>query len=424
MKNILVFPCGSEIALEIYNSVKYSTYFHLIGASSTDDHGKFVYKDYISGLPYVTDPEILPALKKIICERKIDAIYPTMDLVITTLKGYEKELGCPVVGCDLETTKICLSKRKTYHMLKGLIRLPHIYDAEEVPVDAYPVFVKPDIGYGARGTRKIKNQEEMDACLEDAKKKLVLEYLPGKEYTVDCFTDRYGVLRYSAARVRHRIKSGISVNTFFVKDQEEFRRIISVINDNISFRGPWFAQFKRSKDGQLCLMEIAARLGGSSALDRAIGVNFSQLALFDCFDYDVEINTNDYEVVLDRALGNKYSCRPDFDTVYIDYDDCLILNKKDINCELIRFLYQCINEKKRLILLTKHLGDLKGELSDFRLDHLFDEVIHINPEDRKVDHIKAGKFIFIDDSFAERKRVQDAFQAPVFSPEMVETLLH
>ena len=44
-KNILVFPCGSEIGLEIYNSVKYSTYFNLIGANSSDDHGKFVYEN-------------------------------------------------------------------------------------------------------------------------------------------------------------------------------------------------------------------------------------------------------------------------------------------------------------------------------------------------------------------------------------------
>ena len=340
MRNILVFPCGSEIALEIYNSVKYSTYFHLIGASSTDDHGKFVFEDYISGLPYVTDPEILPVLKKIIRDRKIDAIYPTMDLVITILKKYEKELGCPVVGCDLETTEICLSKSKTYQKLKGLIRLPRIYEAGNISRDDYPVFIKPDVGYGARGTRKIKNQEEMDACLEDAKKKLILEYLPGNEYTVDCFTDRHGELRYSAARVRHRIKSGISVNTFFVENQEEFNRIISVINDNISFRGPWFAQFKRSQDGQLCLMEIAARLGGSSALDRAVGVNFAQLALFDCFDYDVNISTNDYDVVLDRALGNKYKCNISYDTVYVDYDDCLILNKTTVNIELVRFLYR------------------------------------------------------------------------------------
>ena len=106
MKNILVFPCGSEIALDIYSSVKYSTYFHLIGASSVDDHGQFVYEDYISGLPYATDKDFVPALKRIVKERSVDAIYPAMDLVIPLLKEVEDELGCMVISSSLETTKI------------------------------------------------------------------------------------------------------------------------------------------------------------------------------------------------------------------------------------------------------------------------------------------------------------------------------
>ena len=85
-KNVLIFPCGSEIGLDIFHSLKYSIHFHLIGASSVDDHGKFLYEDYISGLPYANSPEFIPALKKIVQERKIDAVYPTMDSVITILK--------------------------------------------------------------------------------------------------------------------------------------------------------------------------------------------------------------------------------------------------------------------------------------------------------------------------------------------------
>ena len=53
-KNILVFPCGSEIALEIYKSLKYSIHFNLIGASSVEDHGRFVYENYIGNLPYIS----------------------------------------------------------------------------------------------------------------------------------------------------------------------------------------------------------------------------------------------------------------------------------------------------------------------------------------------------------------------------------
>ena len=91
-KNILVFPCGSEIGLEIHNSVKYSTYFNLIGANSIDDHGKFIYDNYISGLPFVNENEIVSALRNIVSKYKIDAIYPTMDIVITQLKEKEEEI--------------------------------------------------------------------------------------------------------------------------------------------------------------------------------------------------------------------------------------------------------------------------------------------------------------------------------------------
>ena len=58
-KNILVFPCGSEVALEIYRSLEYSTYFNLIGGNSVDDHGKFVFKNYIGNIPFVTDKNFI-----------------------------------------------------------------------------------------------------------------------------------------------------------------------------------------------------------------------------------------------------------------------------------------------------------------------------------------------------------------------------
>src|SRR5665213_4206811 len=116
-KNILVFPCGSEIALEIFRSLKYSTHFNLIGGSSTDDHGKYIYEDYIGGIPYITDENFIPVMKKIADDRNIDAIYPTMDAVIVELKKHEEELGCKVISADLAVVETCLSKSETYKQL-------------------------------------------------------------------------------------------------------------------------------------------------------------------------------------------------------------------------------------------------------------------------------------------------------------------
>ena len=270
---------------------------------------------------------------------------------------------------------------------------------------------------------KLKTQEEVDAFIKDKDDLLILEYLPGEEFTVDCFTDKDGQLLYSAASKRNRVRDGISVNTFFAENQDAFREMAQKINEQIKFRGAWFYQVKRDKDGQLCLLEIASRLGGSSLLSRAVGVNFALLSLFDAFDYKISVSKNNYHVELDRALDNKYKTNLEFDSVYCDYDDCLILDKNKVNVELVKFLYQCVNQGKKLYLLSKHDGDLKKELHHFRLEALFDEVIHIDRESDKVDYIHSSKALLIDDSNAERVNVKTKLNIPVFSPEMVDVLM-
>lgn len=423
-KNILVFPCGSEIALDIHSSVKYSTYFNLIGANSVDDHGRYVYDDYIDGVPFVNDPEFIPTLQKIVSERDIDAIYPAMDTVITMTKKHEEELGCKVIAPPAETTEICLSKKLTYEKLQGVVNIPKTYNPSDIEDSEFPVFAKPIVGYSAKGTKKLNSQEEVNAYLEGKDNMLVVEYLPGEEFTVDCFTDKDGNLLYCGARKRNRVSNGISVNTYFAEDQKEFGELAQKINSTIRFRGAWFYQVKRNIDGQLTLLEIAARLGGSSLLSRAVGVNFALLTLFDAFDYKVGVFKNDYNVVLDRALESKYKTDITYDSVYCDYDDCLILDKTTVNVELVKFLYKCVNEKKKIFLLSKHEHtDLHEELKLFRLDHLFDKVIHIEPNSDKASYISSSNAIFIDDSNAERLNIKNKLNIPVFAPEMIDVLI-
>ncbi len=422
-KNILVFPCGSEIALEIYRSLEFSAHFNLIGASSVDDHGKFVYKNYVDNVPFITSPDFIDDIKRIVREYKIDAVYPAMDEVITILKANESEIGCPVVSSSLETVQICMNKEKTYAKLGDYIRVPKVYNIHDV--DTYPVFCKPKVGYGSRGVRKINDSEELVRHMSDNADSLVCQYLSGDEYTVDCFTDRKGNLLFSAPRRRKRIMNGISVNTVPVIDNgNEFREIIDTINGVISFRGAWFAQFKRDDEGNLVLLEIASRFGGSSSLFRGKGVNFAQLALFDLFGVNVSVIKNDYEIEMDRALDNIFKMEMEYDQVYVDFDDCLILDKSNVNPYLVAFIFQCRNNGVKVTLLTKHAHDLAETLKSFRLENLFDEIIHIRQIDSKASYIDNMNSIFIDDSFAERKNVSEKLGIPVFGVDMIKSLLN
>lgn len=428
-KNILVFPCGSEIALEVYRAVNHSTHFNLIGANSIDDHGQFVFENYIGGLPFITAPDFLEKFGQVIRENNIDAVYPAMDSVIELLKNNEDLLGCKVVSSPIETTQICLSKSRTYKVLENIVKVPKTYTANELVKAGgpFPVFAKPDIGYGSRGAKKVSSVEDLKAHLALYPSCILSEFLPGKEYTVDCFTNSNGKLLFAAARERCRIMNGISVNTKPVKENaEEFMDFAQKINETIKFQGAWFYQVKRDANGSLTLLEIASRFGGSSSLFRAQGINFALMSLFDAFDIPVSILRNGYDVVMDRALDNKYKLDLKYSEVFIDFDDCIYLEKKFVNDAMMAFLYRCVNKGIKVTLLSRHddekLGKLDELLDKLRIRQVFDRIIHLNPSQKKIDSIDNTDSIFIDDSFAERKAVADKFNIPVFSLDMIEAL--
>ena len=425
-KRVLVFPCGSEIALEIYRSVSKSIHFDLIGASSVDDHGKFVYENYISGVPFVNDSSFLVKIKEIVKTNQIDAIYPAMDSVIDILKSNEDFVGCKIIASNPETTKICLSKKRTYSVFKNVLSVPKLYESS-ASVKSYPVFSKPDVGYGSRGAKLCHNKTELDAQLNRVENLIICEYLPGAEYTVDCFTNSEGTLLYASPRERLRIMNGISVNTKPVyQDVEEFISIASTINSKIRFRGAWFFQVKRDINNELVLLEIASRFGGSSSLCRAKGVNFALMSLYDAFNIPVSIIENDYAVEMDRALDNKYIIDLSYDEVFVDFDDCLYLESKKINPELIEFLFRCLNKGIKLTLLSKHDDEKSGDfyelLSRWRISQLFDRIIHVKPDEEKFIYIDNVNSIFIDDSFSERKKIKEHCGINVFSVDMVGCL--
>lgn len=122
--NVLLFPCGSEIALEIYNSLSVQKNIKILGASSTEDNGRFVFENYISGVPMVNSDDFIEAMKTLVKKNNIDFIYPCMDSVITKLKRHENEIGCVVLSSPIETIEIISRKSLTYESLKGVIRTP------------------------------------------------------------------------------------------------------------------------------------------------------------------------------------------------------------------------------------------------------------------------------------------------------------
>lgn len=424
MKKVLVYPCGTEIGLEIYKALDLDIHYEMWGGSSSYDHGRFVYKNHIDNLPFIKDSSSLHEIQQFneaIEVYNFDYIYPAMDGVLTIFSKYREYLKPVVIAPEYNTCNITRSKEKTYTLLGKYISVPKVFKNID-EIEKYPVFSKPDVGQGAVDTKKIETKDEAVLEFENSRQ-LIVEYLPGEEYTIDCFTNRLGKLVYAKARGRKRIKNGISVNATFCAQQAEFMKIAQIINCHIRQRGGWFFQVKEDFTGKFTLLEVASRIAGTSAITRAVGINLPLLTLNDFSGQDInEVIENKFEIELDRALSNTFKTDLKYKTVYLDYDDTMVGNY-GINLNMVKFAYQCINNGIKLILLSKHDGDLNAELKKYRLTEIFDEVIHLKKNEKKIDFINPCNAIFIDDSYGERIAVYSEFSIPVFDIHNIDVLM-
>lgn len=419
--NVLVFPCGSEIGLEVNRSLKWSSHVNLYGASSMDsNHGKFVYKNYIGGMPSIEDSSFIDELNKIIDKYQIDFFFPAHDSVVEKASRLQSSINCRVITSPSETCTICRSKKKTYQLFDNIILSPKVYGLDSRDL-IFPIFLKPEVGQGSKGTHIANSRDDINFYLNKDSSLLVLEYLPGEELTVDCFTDRFGILRFVGARKRERINNGISVHSHPVYDKD-CANFANIINNTLAFRGAWFFQLKRNSHGKLTLLEIAPRIAGTMCLYRNLGINFPLLSIFDAANMDVIVDCNVFPLEVDRALYNKFKVGCHYKDVYVDFDDCLLING-NINISLISFLYQCINKGIKIHLLTKHSGDLSSLLIKYKLKDLFDSITQLDPSKSKYEYIKCTDSIFIDDSFQERYEIRSKLNIPVFAPDALECLI-
>lgn len=419
--NVLVFPSGTEIGLEIHNALKWSTHIELFGTSSvSSNHGKYVYKNYIEEVPFVDDTEFINKINQLIDKYKIDCIFPAHDSAVLKFSEIQKDLYCKTIGSPVETCQICRSKKKTYEAFKFILSVPKVYEIVNEDIK-FPVFIKPDVGQGSKGTYVATSREDVVFYLIKDPSLLILEYLPGKEYTIDCFTDRHSNLRFVGARERMRIMNGISVNTKPIFNNK-FNKIAETINAVLKFRGVWFFQIKERIDGEFTLIEIAPRVAGSMGLYRNLGANLALLSVFDALDIDIQINYNRYSIEMDRALVNRFKLNLNYNNIYIDLDDTII-NKEGVNPWIMALLYQSINKRKKIHLLSRHDGNIKDVLKKYRLEYVFDTITHIDKHQEKADYILDSSSILIDDSFSERQQVSQRLGIPTFDVSSVESLL-
>lgn len=186
--------------------------------------------------------------------------------------------------------------------------------------------MKPAFAHGGRGFRIISREKDTTKMLLESKpenspislqeaerlikglrempRMLVMEFLPGKEYSVDALCSD-GDLLVAVPRSRDEIRSGISfVGT--VERNEEAIQISKALCDVIKFDGPVGIQLKQASDGRLKVLEVNPRLHGSVVLTVAAGVNIPYLAVKNTLKEEFEIPTPKYGTGITRYWGASF----------------------------------------------------------------------------------------------------------------------
>lgn len=278
----------------------------IVGTDIRQEAVGFSMIDDFYTVPAATNPRYLNKLLTISQKERVDVILPLNTEELLILAKNKRRFEHKNIKVSISSTSalnIANNKYRLMESVKNEVPVPEFYKVNsftefETAVKnlQYPkkdVCFKPPISNGLRGfrhlTRKIDrldlliNQkpnntvtslEDIEPVLKNAKpfpELLVMEFLPGEEFSVDLLVDK-GKSLVIIPRKRERIRMGISFIGKTVKDQNIINYSEQIVM-KLKLNGNIGLQYKRDEDGIPKIIECNPRLQGTIVLCTNAGAN-------------------------------------------------------------------------------------------------------------------------------------------------------
>lgn len=273
------------------------------------DINEFVVGKYLCDEFYVISPaknkeQYVADLQQICIERGVNIIIPqnTAELyLLASQKQLFANLGVQIVVSDAESIETANNKYKLFGIAKDCNLPVANYslvskfndlktEAEKLGWPKKKIVVKPPVSNGSRGVRVIVEDmdrkkafyeekpsslfislEELHAVLGDEFPELIImDYLPGDEYTVDVF--RFNQHFLAIPRKRIVVRSGITFAASLEKNDFliDYSRQLAEATD---LKFCFGFQFKISEKGQPLLLESNPRVQGTMVMSTFANAN-------------------------------------------------------------------------------------------------------------------------------------------------------
>lgn len=286
-------------------------HIRLIGMDMANDSSCNSMFDEFYCVPRADGPDYVDTVLDICKKEKIDIYFPNISVEVEAVskrKNEFDEIGTTVSIADSKAVSIANNKLKTYQLLSKMgVDVPKFYPVhtiedfvagcEKLGYPDNPVCLKIVNNSGSRGVRIIDNQknrydifanekpnsfftsyDNMMDILKSASKldeMMLLEYLPGNEYTVDILADKGKVL-YEVGREN-------LVSLMSIAQESEVRRIDSAYDtakkvvELLNFDGNIGIDFMKDENGVPKLTDINPRITATVSVIAVAGVNLPYL---------------------------------------------------------------------------------------------------------------------------------------------------
>ncbi len=260
--------------------------------------------DEFDTLPWPEDPTYIDEIEALCDKYKIDVVLPQTTREIVRLAGLKNVAVSSRGAIDAANDKSVLLL--VVNLINGFaddFPAPeaHLCSTTAALVDAakeigLPCVVKPPVSNGSRGFRvltpepittdeylnqkpgnpQISLERFLEIVRDDMPRLLVMEYLPGPEYTVDCF--RGENMFVAVVRLRKVVRSGITFETEVV-DRPEIVEYCRLLVDALDLKYAFGFQFKENAEGVPMILECNPRVQGTMVASLFAGVNIPWMAV-------------------------------------------------------------------------------------------------------------------------------------------------
>lgn len=311
---ILITGAGSPGFPGIFKSLRnvQERKIKVIGADCRENTAGSVLADSFFKIFPAEDGRYLDCLVDLAKKEKANAILPLNTAELLKLSESKNVLKKEGIGISISKPgglKIANNKYLLMKEIGGLVPAPEYHLARSraeflnaINVLGFPenkVCFKPPISNGSRGFRIINGNLDYESILLKEKPRgieidledilryfdnipdfpelLVMEYLPGREFSVDALA-REGESLAVIPRIRDRIAQGISIETTLVEDADVIKYTKEII-EKLNLNGNVGFQFKEDEVGIPKLIECNPRIQGTVAANTFAGINLVYLGL-------------------------------------------------------------------------------------------------------------------------------------------------